>query len=68
MMQETTKIMIDTNSFKIIKCILCSKKAKHSLGYSSLDGKSNWFANYCTDCLVKKLRGMARVHDKANKK
>lgn len=48
----------------MVKCLLCSTTAIHSLGYTSLHDGSNWVGNYCNSCFVKKLKGMYSVWSK----
>lgn len=47
----------------IIKCITCNNNAEHTLAYCKISDENNWLGNYCTKCFVKKLRGMALVHN-----
>lgn len=49
----------------MLGCITCDNAAEHSLKYDKhFNDYVHWEGDYCTDCFVKKLRGMATVWSK----
>lgn len=46
-------------------CCTCDEEAIHHLKYAKLfHDYIQWEGDYCNDCFVKKLRGMAKVWGK----
>ncbi len=49
----------------MLGCCTCGEEADHTLKYERhYNDYIRWEGDFCTSCLVKKLRGMAKVYSK----